>query len=108
MGAMQIFGSWAFVVGLIIAVVFGFFDFGIGSWIVWILAVLGVIVGLINVTQHEARLYLVAALAFMFSAWSLTNIFGMITGVLNNVITFVAPSAAVVAFRALYDLAKAQ
>ena len=108
MGAMQVFGSWAFVVGLIIAVVFGFFDFGIGAWISWILAVLGVIVGLLNVTQHEARLYLVAAIAFMISASSLTIIFSAIEDALRNIIIFVAPSAAVVALRALYDLAKAQ
>ena len=98
-------GSLAFVVGLVIAVIFGLRGPAAGLTMVT-LAVLGLIVGLLNVTHKESQIYLVAAIAFMISASSLTSITSAVGGVTENIKTFVAPGAAIVALRALYDLAR--
>ena len=100
-------GSWAFIIGLIIAVLFGLFGTA-GSTTMWVLAVLGLIVGLLNVTHGEAHMYLIASIAFLLSANSLTMILSSLSGMMKNIVTFVAPGAAIVALRALYDIAKAK
>ena len=100
-------GSWAFIVGLVIALIAGFVTSG-NATVTWVLAVLGLIVGLINVTHSETQLYLVAAIAFLVSASSLTLILSSLENILTNVIVFVAPSAAIVAVRALYDIARSR
>ena len=103
---MKTVGSWAFVIGLIIAIVMGFVD--LGSTALWVLAVLGLIVGLINVSHGESQLYLVASIAFLVSASSLTIILDALKPFLQNIAVFVGPGAAVVALRALYDMAKSR
>ncbi len=100
---MQKVGSWAFVLGLIIAVVMGFI--GAGETTIWVLAVLGLIVGLLNVTGKEAHLFLVAAIAFLVSAQGLNTVWSALAPYVSNVVVFVAPAAAIVALRALYDVA---
>lgn len=102
--SMQKIGSWAFIIGLVIAIIMGFV--GAGSTTVWILAVLGLIVGLLNVSGQESQHFLVAAIAFMLSAQGLNIVLSSIAGVLSNIIVFVAPAAAIVALRALYDVSK--
>lgn len=101
---MKKVGSWSFVIGLVIAVVMGFV--GAGGMTVWVLAVLGLIVGLINVSHGESHLYLVASIAFLVSASSLTLILDALKPFLENIAVFVGPGAAVVAVRALYDMAR--
>jgi hypothetical protein len=107
METMQKVGSWAFIIGLIIAIGMGFSGEA-GTTTLWILAVLGVIVGFINVTHNEAQLYLVASIAFLVSASSLTLILSAIEGILTNIVVFVGPGTAIVALRALYDIARAR
>ena len=106
MNNMQVIGSWAFIIGLVIAVVMGFFP--AGSTTIWILAFLGLVVGLINVTHGAAQLYLVASIAFLVSASSLTLILPMLKDFLTNIVVFVGPGAAIVALRALYEIARSQ
>lgn len=100
-------GSWAFIIGLVIAVLFGLFGTA-GSTTMMVLAVLGLIVGLLNVTHGEAHMYLIASIAFLLSANSLTMILSSLGEMMKNIVTFVAPGAAIVALRALYDIAKAK
>ena len=106
MADMGKIGSWAFVVGLVIAIIMGFMK--TGGVAMWVIAFLGLIVGLINVTHHEAMLHLVASIAFLVSASSLNIIMPALAGVLSNIVVFVAPSAAIVALRALYDIARSK
>ena len=79
---------------------------GSGDTTIWFLAVLGLIVGLVNVTHNESQLFLVAAIAFLVSASSLIVILDSLAPFLRNVAVFVGPGAAVVALRVWYDLAK--
>lgn len=100
-------GSWAFVLGLIIAVGIGLFGAAEGLSL-WILAFLGLVVGLLNVTHSESMLFLVASITFIVSASSLALIIPGIEDILTNVVLFVGPSAAVVALRALYDIGRSR
>lgn len=108
-------GPWAFVLGLIIAMVSA-----ITRQVFWMLGVLGLVVGLMNVSDKELSHYLLASLTFLVSAnalsVTLTKLVGIIPVVgqwlnfidplLANITLFVAPGAAIVALKALYNLAK--
>jgi hypothetical protein len=65
-------GKWAFIIGLVIAVIAGLFFQP--AWAIWVLAILGVIVGLLNVTAEDTRGFLLAAIALTLSATALNTL----------------------------------
>jgi hypothetical protein len=72
----------------------------------WVLAILGVIVGLLNVTQAETQSFLLAAIALILSATALNliPIVGeTISQILEYVAAFVAGAMIVVALKALFE-----
>jgi len=110
-------GVWSYVGGLLIAVLIALMTTwsgaGIGPLSVLILAVLGVIVGLLNVTEGEVQLFLVASIAFVVAAVSMGSVFAVLGDAFNGaqtfmnaIVVFTAPGALVVAFKALYNIAK--
>ncbi len=100
-------GKWAFIAGLVIAVLAGlFFQPG---WAVWVLALLGVIVGLLNVTAEDTGSFLLASIALALSATALNTIpvVGTALGyVLPFVVAFVAGATIVVALKQLFKTAR--
>jgi hypothetical protein len=103
----QTIGKWAFIIGLVIAVVAGlFFQPG---WAIWVLAILGVIVGLLNVAAEETRGFLLASIALTLSASALNTIPLIGTAfsyVLPFVVAFVAGATIVVALKELFQTAR--
>jgi hypothetical protein len=103
----QFIGKWAFIVGLIIAVLAGlFFQPG---WALWVLAILGVIVGLLNITVEETRGFLLASIALTLSATALNTLPVLGTAlslVLPFVVAFVAGGMIVVALKELFQTAR--
>ena len=75
----------------------------------WVLAILGVIVGLLNVTVEDTRAFLLAAIALTFSATALNTIPVVGTNlsyVLPFVVAFVAGAMIVVALKELFTTAR--
>jgi len=105
---LQFYGKWAFILGLVLAVVAGIL-FEAEEWVFWVLAVLGVIVGLINVTRADTQGFLLAAIGFLLSATALNlvPIVGeTLSQVLEYVAAFVAGATIVVALKALFETAR--
>lgn len=107
------FGVWAFMIGLIMAILIALLAPTAPSWAVIVLTILGIIVGLLNVSAKEVEKFLVAAIAFLLSFQSLSNVFMTMLGgwvaignFFNLISVFMAPAAAVVAIKALYNLAR--
>jgi hypothetical protein len=100
-------GKWAFIIGLVLAVLAGiFFQPG---WAIWVLAILGVIVGLLNVTAEETRGFLLASIALTLSATALNTlpvIGTVLSYVLPFVVAFVAGGMIVVALKELFQTAR--
>jgi len=100
-------GKWAFIVGLVIAVLAGlFFQPG---WAIWVLAILGVIVGLLNVTAEDTRTFLLASIALTLSATALNTlpIVGTaLSFILPFVVAFVAGATIVIALKELFQAAR--
>ena len=109
-------GRWAFLVGLVAALVIaGMAGSGVPLWAILLLAIDGVIVGLLNVTDDEATPFLVAAVAFMVGFNVLATLFkdvqvgfpvlGALFMMLN---VFIAPAAVIVAVKVMYGKARDQ
>ena len=109
MNDMQKWGSYAFIIGIIIAILAVFVTFPETALV---LVVLGLIVGVLNVTGKESVPFLVAAIALALSAASLQPlgtvgiIKDWILPIFNNIAVFVAPAAFIVAIKSIYSMAK--
>ncbi|MFH2020872.1 MAG: hypothetical protein ABIJ34_05630 [archaeon] len=114
-GFLSMIGPWAFVIGLVIAVIAAY-----TKQVFWMLSVLGLIVGLMNISERELSTYLLASLTFLLSANTLSitltrlieyvpfikMIMIYVDPLMANITLFVAPGAAIVALRALYGVSK--
>jgi hypothetical protein len=100
-------GKWAFIAGFVLAVVAAFITQV--SWMYWLLAVLGLVVGFLNVTAEETKGFLLAAIALMLSATSVQAIplvGEVVTTVMANLVAFIAAAVLVVALKTLFETAK--
>jgi len=106
---MEKIGNWAFIVGVLLAIIAGFVAI---PQITLILVVLGVIVGLLNVSAKETEGFLLAAIALgIAGSANLSSIPGVgpaLTALLGNVRVLVAPAIVIVALKALYDTASSK
>jgi len=96
-------GKWAFIAGLVIAVLAGLLFQP--PWAIWVVAILGLVVGFLNVTAEDTRGFLLAAIALTLSATALNTIPVVGTAlslVLPMVVAFVAGATIVVALKELF------
>lgn len=118
---MSQLGSWAFLLGLVVAILSALvsLDASTSGLVTMLLVVIGLVVGILNVTDKEVVPFLVATIAFLASVGGLaplvvalggaSGFLGMfVAKMLGNIGVFVAPAAAVVAIKAIYDISKDQ
>jgi len=109
------YGEWAFLAGVLLALVLGLLQ-GLGvvgdyALLSLLLIVLGLVVGLTTVTSKETDSFLIASVALLsVGAAGLSNLGGQTIGAvladaLANLRSFVAPAALVVALKSIYKLA---
>ena len=111
-------GQWAFIIGIILAIVVGVFSASLGSWtgnLTLLLVILGLIVGFLNISEKETTPFLVASAALMLTATSVgtlntidlgVSLGKYLAGIVSQIAVFVAPAAVVVALKAIQSLAK--
>jgi len=104
---MEAVGRYAFIVGIVISVIAGFFDLGVYG--LPALAVLGIIVGFLNVTGVEVQKFLLGTVALMLVGSALHTTLGtMVGGMLSAFVAFVAGAALIVALKEVYTITKAK
>jgi hydrogenase/urease accessory protein HupE len=108
----QTYGSWAFIAGVILAIILGLFGSamtGFQTWIAYLLIIIGLIVGFANIKQKETHLFLVAAVALLLvgsaGLQTIPTIGSYIDLILKNIVAFVAPATLIIALKAIYDMA---
>ncbi|MBR9691709.1 hypothetical protein GOV06_02890 [Candidatus Woesearchaeota archaeon] len=103
-------GHYSFMAGIVLAILMALIPQLRGDSVIWILVILGILVGLLNVTSKETVGFLVAALTLIIassvSALTLAAIWTGLTTILGNIIIFVSPAAIVVALKTVYALAQ--
>lgn len=101
-------GSWAFLIGLIIAVIVGFFG-SVGVTTGWILVILGLIVGLLNIAEKEVQNYLIAGTVLVILSSFGSNVFAAVSPldtVLTALLFLFVPSTVIVALKYVFTLAR--
>ncbi len=102
-------GAWAFLIGLILAVIFGFVT--AGSWLTWLLVILGIVIGLLNITEKEVKPFLMAGtilviISALSGAGSVFSTIPYLTAIFGNIMTLFVPATVIVALKSVFALAK--
>ncbi len=118
------YGQWAFLGGVIIAIIVGLASGFLGGSLPIVLAVLGVlglIVGLLNITEKEVTPFLIATIALLAAPSALAPVTALIAangaglgttlvtdlnGFLGAIAVFISPAAFVVALKSIYQMAQ--
>lgn len=108
------FGSWAFLVGFVLAFIVGIFGLTLeGSperyVFAYILILVGMIVGLFNIDGKEVRQFLITSTVLVIITYmgqSVVEFIPWMTGLLSSLLTLFVPATIVVAVKELYELAR--
>lgn len=128
-------GSWAFIIGFVIALLAGiiaglnatgtmYIDPIINSTMVGVLVLIGLVVGIVNISGKESVSFLIASIAVIvtpmgFQSMSAINVANIgavtagfnalaafLTALTGAIATFVAPAAVIVALKLVYTTAR--
>ena len=104
-------GSWAFLIGVILAVILGAAGI-INAAITLVLFVLGVIVGLLNIAEKEVSAFLLAGAVLVvistFGGQVIPNgpATNWISGIYNALLIMFVPATIIVALKSVFGLAR--
>lgn len=106
-------GKYAFAVGVLAALIFAFTngDF-LPKELGIFLIIIGIIIGLINITHREKSLFLLATIALIVTnganirAITLWNVGAFLQSFIMNLTILFAPAAVIIAIECIYSLAK--
>ena len=101
-------GRWAFLIGVVIAVVLGLLG-GINSTLSIVLVVIGLIVGLLNVADEEATPFLMSGAVLIIASSLGSDAVSVIEGVANvldAMLLIFVPATIIVAIKNVFSLAR--
>lgn len=106
--AGNLLGAWAFLIGVILAVIFGFMT--PLAWIGWTLAIIGIIIGLLNLIDVDVQPFLVAGVVLVIVSALCGTIFdGLLIGelavlanIFNNLLIVFVPATVVIALKSVF------
>lgn len=100
-------GSWAFLIGVILAVVLGLLGVIGGIWTI-VLILIGLLVGILNITDKETMPFLMSGtvliIASALGGSSLDQV-EVLANVLNALLLIFVPSTVIVAIKNVFNLA---
>jgi hypothetical protein len=107
-------GVWAFIIGVIAAVVLGLLGGTLGAqwqqWLAILLVVIGIVVGLLNVTSDETMGFLTTAAILVFVSYAGSQAMAVAgqwaVNVFQALMLLFVPATIIVALRALWTLAR--
>ncbi|MBI2580046.1 MAG: hypothetical protein HYW27_04035 [Candidatus Aenigmarchaeota archaeon] len=108
---METAGKWVFLASIVIAVIAGAVATAQSFGVVAVLAVLGLIVGLLNVTEKEATAFLVATIALALlslSLGSLLETIGQLASIITNIGVVAGTAGLVVALKTIWSLSSSK
>lgn len=105
--------SWIFILGVVLAIIWGIFS----SFVTlpydipgWLLIIIGIIIGFVNITKKEIKSFLVAGTVLIVTAYMSSSVitFPALTFVLDYLLALFAPAVIVVAIREVWRMAEAK
>lgn len=108
---MQKVGSWAFIIGVVIAIVAGVIT--LKPWLASVLIILGLIVGFLNITAAETTSFLLAVISLVIIAGfgadvlrEMAVVGDRLSRIFSALLVFLIPAGIVVALKSIYAVAK--
>ncbi|MBT4135823.1 hypothetical protein HOD75_04800 [archaeon] len=121
-GKMRGIGAWAFIIGVVLAIVLGIFSSQLGpnlyNGILGLMIISGILVGLLNVDSNDASKFLLAAVSLVIvsvmggsviSALGTVSFLkiGIILGEILNALLFLfIPATIIVALKSVLEIAR--
>jgi hypothetical protein len=110
-------GVWAFMVGIVLAIIAGVLASNLANYMGTIsvtMAVLGIIVGMLNVDEKEVTGFIIAAIGLATGATVIANLGGIVGGTIGSMVrtafsvfgVFVAGAVFIPAIKAIIKIAK--
>jgi hypothetical protein len=109
---LQKFGTFSFLAGIVIAIIFGIIpSLRNLTWVAIVLMILGILVGLLNIADKNISLFLLAAISLVAMSTSLNTmpvIGDMLRSIIINLVQFVGPAALIVSIVAIIRVSNSQ
>lgn len=113
-GSLQAVGSWAFLLGVFVAVITGaLMPDAANTTVISFLVLLGLVVGLLNITTKETTSFLLASVSLVLvAAFGGSVVSGeekvgqYMVAMLDSIQVFVVPATIVVALKSIFSLAE--
>jgi len=108
MGKGNALGGWAFLIGVVLAVIFGFVA-PAGAWFPWLMVIIGLIVGLLNITDEETQPFLMAGTVLVIVSALGGDVFSEVAflgPMLSNINMLFVPATIITALKSVFSLAK--
>ncbi len=105
----NVLGSWAFLIGLVLAVLVGLFSDLSTQSTLYTLVILGLIVGLLNVADEETEPFLLSGTVLIIASSLGSGILGVVPvlkNVLGALLALFVPATIIVAVRNVFSIAK--
>lgn len=104
-------GRWAFLIGVVLAVVLGFMSAGAGLTSGWlmVLALIGLIIGLFNIADHEVQPFLMSGAVLIIAAAFGSTVMStvpVLDGILNAMLAIFVPATIIVAIKNVFGFAR--
>tara|TARA_Y100000310_G_C20672569_1_gene811128 strand:- start:1828 stop:2151 length:324 start_codon:yes stop_codon:yes gene_type:complete len=104
----SVIGSWAFLIGIIVAIVLGIV-WEVNTLTAIILVIVGLVVGFLNVTEKESQPFLMAGTVLVIVSalgQNVLTIVPILSKMLSNILIIFVPATIVVALRSVFGIAK--
>lgn len=109
----NLLGAWAFLIGVILAIIIGLFDAQLGSetasFIKILLVIIGIIVGLLNVGSKDATVFLFAGISLVIVSnmgQSSLQVIPSIGEIFSALLTIFVPATVIVALKAVFAVGR--
>jgi len=101
-------GGWAFLIGVILAVVFGFMG-DLTTAMLWILVLIGLVVGFLNISDKEVEAFLMSgAILIIASAFGggALSVIPVVDRILGALMVIFVPAVIIVAVMHVFSMAR--
>ena len=104
----NVVGSWAFLIGVVLAVVLGILGAVNANWVI-VLAIIGLIVGFLNIADKEVEPFLMSGAVLIIASalgQGVMKLVPVINDVLVALLAVFVPAIIIVAIKHVFTLAK--
>jgi len=105
----NLIGSWAFLIGVVLAIVLAFVPAYNTNTIMWVLVAIGILVGLLNIADKETQPFLMSGAVLIIASalgGSAVSVSAIFARVLDALLLIFVPATVIVAIKNVFSLSK--